>query len=134
LSASYSGDSNYLAAGPVSETYTVAAAAAKSSRTTLTSSANPAEYCQAVEFTVTVSGASGVTPSGTVSLKKGTTVLISGSLNKGVAILSTPVSTLAVGTNVLTASYAGDAKNPASTSTALSQVILSQRSACALTD
>jgi len=129
LSATYSGDANYNPAGPVSESYSVTAAT-QPAKITLTSSANPAEYCQPVDFTATVSGASGVTPTGTVSLKMGTTVLASASLNKGVAVLSAPIAALAVGTNLLTASYTGDAKNAASTSAALSQVIASRSGAC----
>lgn len=129
LSATYSGDANHNPAGPVSRTYSVTAAALPS-KTTLISAANPAEYCHPVDFTVTVSGASGVAPTGTVSLKKGTTVLASASLSKGVAMLSSPIDVLAVGTNLLTASYAGDARNAASNSAALSQVISSRGSAC----
>jgi Bacterial Ig-like domain (group 3) len=129
LSATYSGDANHNPAGPVSESYSVTAAA-QPSKVTLTSSANPAEYCQTVDFTVTVAGASGVTPTGTVSLKRGTNVLDSASLSKGMAMLSSSTATLAVGTNLLTASYTGDAKNAASTSAAFSQVISPRGSAC----
>jgi Bacterial Ig-like domain (group 3) len=132
LSATYSGDANYNPTGPVSRTYTVTAAA-KPSTTKLISSMNPAESCQHVDFTVTVSGTSGSTPSGTVSLKNGSTVLGSASLSKGTATLWTSMPRLAVGTNLLTAHYAGDAKNAASISAVLSQVVSSQRSACELT-
>jgi hypothetical protein len=130
LSATYSGDANYNPAGPVSRTYTVTAAA-KPTKIALTSSANPAEYCQSVDFTVSVSGASGVTPTGTVSLKRGATVLASADLSKGVAMLSTASSALAVGTNLLTASYTGDSKNAASTSASFSQLVSFQPTACA---
>ena len=129
LSATYSGDANYNPVGPVSESYSVTAAT-QPAKITLTSSANPAEYCQPVDFTVTVAGASGVTPTGTVSLKRGTTVLGSASLSKGVAMFSSPIATLTVGTNLLSASYTGDAKNAASTSATFPQVISSQRGAC----
>jgi hypothetical protein len=129
LSATYSGDANHSPAGPVSETYSVTSAA-QPSKVTLTSSANPAEYCQPVDFTVTVSGASGVTPTGIVSLKRGTTVLDSASLSNGMAMLSSSIATIGVGTNLLTASYTGDAKNAASSSAAFSQVISSRGSAC----
>jgi hypothetical protein len=66
-------------------------------------------------------------------LKNGSTVLGSASLSKGTATLWTSMPRLAVGTNLLTAHYAGDAKNAASISAVLSQVVSSQRSACELT-
>jgi hypothetical protein len=111
LSATYSGDGNYLAAGPITRTYTVTAAASK---ITLTSSANPATSCKPVVFSVSVTGTSSVKPTGKVQLKKGTTVLAIATLNEGKATFST--SSLTSGTNVLTANYGGDAEFGASTS------------------
>jgi hypothetical protein len=125
LSATYSGDANYAAAGPITRSYNVTAAA---SSTKLASSANPATQCNPVNFSVTVTAANGAQPTGTVALKKGTTVLATASLNNGAARLAT--SKLAVGTNVLTASYQGDARNHGSTSAPLTQVILPGSASC----
>ena len=125
LSATYSGDPNYAAAGPITRTYTVTAAASK---TALTSSANPAKYCTPVDFSVSVTGTSGVKPTGKVELKKGTMVLATATLNNAAAKLST--SALPVETNMLTASYSGDARNEASTSPAIKQIVLSGSGSC----
>lgn len=124
LSATYSGDANYAASGPITRTYTVTAAITKPV-IKLSSSANPATSCQAVVFSVTVTGTSGDTPTGKVELYKGASVLDTATLNKGEATLTT--SALTVGTNVLAASYGGDARNRASTSATLNQVISSNR-------
>jgi Bacterial Ig-like domain (group 3) len=118
LSASYSGDSNYAAAGPITRTYTVTAAATK---VVLASSTNPATNCKPVSFSVTVEGATGVKPTGKVELKKGSAVLATATLSQGETKMST--SALAVGKNVLTASYEGDAKNKPANSTAFTQTI-----------
>jgi hypothetical protein len=125
LSATYSGDANYAAAGPVSRSLIVTAAA---SATKLASLTNPATECKPVEFSVSVTGTSGTQPTGKVELKKGTAVLATASLTNGGAKLST--SALTVGTNVLTAGYQGDARNRASTSAPLSQVIMSSGGSC----
>jgi hypothetical protein len=125
LSATYNGDTNYAAAGPITRAYTVTAAASK---TKLTSSANPAARCNPVDFSVTVAGTSGAEPTGKVELKKGGIVLATAPLIKAAAKLST--SALPAGTNVLTASYEGDARNDPSTSPAFKQVILSTGVGC----
>ncbi|MGC2636336.1 MAG: Ig-like domain-containing protein, partial [Acidobacteriaceae bacterium] len=56
-------------------------------------------------------------------LKKGATVLGTGTLSKGVATLST--EKLAAGTSQLTASYGGDATHEPSTSAELAQTVSS---------
>ena len=86
-----------------------------------------------VYFAVSVTGSRAV-PTGTVQLKKGSTVLASGSLSEGSATLSVSPSSLAIGTNLLTASYLGDARNLASTSAPLLQSISSPRGACAVSN
>ena len=125
LSATYNGNAFYPPAGPVTRPYTVTAAASK---TKLTSSANPAAKCKPVDFTVTVTGTSRTEPTGKVELKKGALVLATAALNNAAARLST--SKLPTGTNVLTASYEGDARNAASISPAFKQVILSSGVGC----
>jgi len=110
------------AASPITRTYTVTAA----SSIKLASSLNPAQKCRSVAFSVTVTGSGLITPTGKVELKKGSTVLATATLNNGRARLST--SALPVGTNMLTASYEGDASNPAATSPEFREVVLSSGS------
>jgi Bacterial Ig-like domain (group 3) len=124
LSATYSGDANYATAGPLTRTYTVTAA----SVVKLTSSANPAAKCKPVNFSITVAGTNGAVPTGRVELKKGSTALAVATLINGTARVST--SALPAGTNVLTASYGGDAKNVASTSAPFEQMIFSSGASC----
>ncbi len=80
---------------------------AKSTTTTLTSSAHPSVFGQAVTFTATVkAGTSPVTTGYVTFLDGGSTLLGYGSLNsKGIATLKT--STLVVGIHPITASYSG---------------------------
>ncbi|HET9257694.1 MAG TPA: Ig-like domain repeat protein, partial [Pseudonocardiaceae bacterium] len=92
--------------------------------TTLSSSANPSVFGQAVTFTATLTAnpPGGGTPSGTVSFRRGTIVLGTGPLDaSGRASLTT--SGLQVGTNSITASYSGDNNFLPSTSTTLNQLV-----------
>ena len=87
--------------------------------TTLTSSPNPSTYGQAVVLIAVVAPAP---PDGeTVTFKKGTTVLGTGTLSSGSASFTT--STLNVGTNSITAVYGGDSNFASNTSKALKQVV-----------
>jgi uncharacterized repeat protein (TIGR03803 family) len=95
---------------------------AASTETELASSANPSKSAQAVTFTAVVTSSVGVPPNGeTVSFMKGATLLGTGTLNDGSASFST--SSLAVGTDAVTAMYAGDANFLASTSNTVEQVV-----------
>ncbi len=127
LSATYNGDSNYAAAGPITRTFTVAAAALRPTKAAVKSSANPAAVCNSVAFSVTVTGTGGETPTGMVKLMKGMDVLGAAWLSNGAA--SIPNLQLGVGTYVLTASYEGDSTHAASTSAPFSQVV-SNSGAC----
>ena len=93
--------------------------------TTLASSANPSTQGQSVTFTASVTGTS---PTGSVTLKDGGTVIsgcsvvaLTGSGNTRTA----PCATAALGPGVhsITADYAGDAANASSSSSALSQTV-----------
>jgi uncharacterized repeat protein (TIGR03803 family) len=87
--------------------------------TTLTSSANPAAFGQTVTFSATVSASSG-TPTGSVAFYANGTLLGNGTLNgSGVATWST--STLAVGSQTITANYGGDSNDAGSESAVLTQ-------------
>jgi uncharacterized repeat protein (TIGR03803 family) len=90
--------------------------------TTLTSSLNPSTYGQAVTFSAVVTSKLGAPPDGeTVTFKKGTTVLGTGSLSNGSASLT--ISTLKVGTNSIKAVYGGDSNFNGSTSILVEQVV-----------
>ena len=90
-----------------------------SATNTLTSSQNPSLYGGAVTFAAALTGGVG-TPTGTVTFKNGTNILGAGTLNaSGVAYFGT--STLAVGTNVISAVYGGDGNYSAGATGALVQ-------------
>src|SRR5437660_10662828 len=92
------------------------------SATTLISSLNPSALGQAVTFTATVKPATGSgTPTGTVTLNDGATVLGPGTLSGGTATLTT--SGLAGGVHSITAVYGGDASFASSTSPVLMQTV-----------
>jgi Bacterial Ig-like domain (group 3) len=131
LAATYSGDSNYAAAGPISETYKVTAAAASKGKTAtiLKSSVNPATVCKPVTFTSTVDGNDGGKPTGDVEIWNGSILLGTATLKNGSATLST--SWLPAGTNMLKATYVGDQTHEASASTELKQVVGGQSKASA---
>ncbi len=91
--------------------------------TTLTSSPNPSNYGQAVTLTATVTSSAGAPPNGeAVSFMNGTTPLKTGTLSGGSASIT--ISTLPVGTDAITAVYAGDPNFRGSTSNTVSQVVL----------
>ena len=90
--------------------------------TVLKSAPNPSTYGQAVTFTAVVGSSTGAPPDGeTVSFLRGKTALGIGVLSGGSATFTT--STLAGGTDTLTAVYAGDSNFGGSTSTAVKQAV-----------
>jgi len=90
--------------------------------TAASSGPNPSTYGQAVVFTATVNSSIGAPPDGeTITFKKGTTILGTGTLTAGSASFTT--STLPVGTNYIKAVYGGDSNFAGSTSKAVSQVV-----------
>jgi poly(3-hydroxybutyrate) depolymerase len=94
-------------------------AAGTKTTTSLSSSQNPSIYGQAVTFTAVVTPQP---PDGeTVSFMRGATVLGTGLLSGGTAILMT--SALPEGTGNVKAVYAGDSNFAGSTSNAVSQVV-----------
>ena len=116
ITAVYGGDSNNATSTSSALTQTVNQA---TTATAVTSNNNPAAIGQSVTFTATVSG--GSSPSGTVTFKDGGTALGTGTLSGGTATFST--SALAAGSHTITAVYAGDANNTASTSSGLTQTV-----------
>ena len=118
LTASYGGDSNFNPSTSASVTEAVNKAA---TTTSVTSSLNPSFAGQSVTFTVTVTGAYGGTPSGSVILKDGSATLTALTLPmSGTVTYST--TQLTVGSHSISASYVGDANFLAS-SGAVTQVV-----------
>ena len=121
LLAAYSGDSNF-AASVSPDTVLTVQTGPPATTVSLTSSANPSIFGDQVNFaaTITISGGSTFTPTGTMQIK-----------DAGAVVLTAPVSgtgvwftlPLAIGTHPLTAVYSGDSNFPGSTSSVLNQVV-----------
>jgi len=90
--------------------------------TTLTSSPNPSSFGATVTFTATVTTTGSTPPTGNVTFYDGTTSLGTGTLN-GAQVATFATATLAPPTQAITATYAGDSNNAASTSAILTQNI-----------
>jgi hypothetical protein len=109
INANQAGDSNWNAATQIQQSFAVAQAtptlsvAVDNSTPTVGTS---------VTFTATLSG--GASPSGTVTFKEGSATLGTGTISGTMASYST--ATLPLGSHSITAEYAGDANNAATTS------------------
>jgi|GEM_PF-797410 parallel beta-helix repeat (two copies) len=127
ITASYSGDSSFTAStsAPITEVIDPAP-----STVALTSSANPSAFASSVTFTATVTSAAG-TPTGTVVVNDGASVVGSSTLTSGQATIT--LSNLAVGTHPLTATYNGNVNFASSTSNPLAQVVDPASSTTAVT-
>ncbi len=113
----YGGDANFTTSTSATLTQTVNQAA---TTTAVVSSANPSVVGQAVTFTVTVSAvAPGAgTPTGTVTLRDGTSTLSTATLSNGTATFTFD---LTAGSHPISAVYGGDANFATSTSATLTQ-------------
>ena len=134
LSAVYTGDSNYDAstADPASETVAQA-----DTTTTIASSANPAVYGQTITYTATVAAASpgAGTPTGTVTFFADSTEIGSGTLADdgfGNEVVALDVSTLALGSHTITATYWGDTNFNSDTSASPVSQAVDQADTCTL--
>ena len=117
ITASYPGDANDGASNSTSLTLIIQPI----TTVALASSTNPSSAGANVSFTVAVSGSSPA-PSGAVTFNDGSTVLGAVTLNSaGVAVFNT--TALALGTHLITASYAGDKTNNSALSPTLSQLV-----------
>ena len=114
VSATYSGDGNFL--GSTSNSITQGVAAAPGT-VTLTSTPNPSVYSYQLTLTVALPP----TATGSVTFLDGTTTLGTAPLAESAATFQT--STLTAGTHTLTAQYNGDANFQPGTSQPLSQVV-----------
>ncbi len=122
VTAQYKGDSNYSPSTSTASTVTVGQAATS---TALSAAPNPGGQGQAVTLTakVSVTSPGSGSPTGTVEFFNGSTSLGTGTLSStGIATLQTPL--LPLGTNSLTAKYAGDTNFTTSTSPAFTETIL----------
>jgi hypothetical protein len=118
LSAVYGGDSkfNTSTSSILSQVIDIATTTA-----TLASSQNPATFGQSVTLTATVMPQFTGTPTGTVTFMNGTATLKVVTLSGGIASYTT--TTLAVGTESITAVYKGSTSFTGSTSRAANQVV-----------
>jgi sugar lactone lactonase YvrE len=91
------------------------------SAVSLTSSVSPVLITNSITLTATVSITAGA-PTGSVSFLDGTTLIGQGTLIGDVATLTT--SSLSVGSHSITATYSGDTNFAASTSSALTELVL----------
>jgi RHS repeat-associated protein len=121
ITAEYAGDSNNAASTSVAAALTVNPAATS---TSLTVTPNSTTVGNTIAVTVTVN-VTGVNPTGMVSLMEGTTNLGAVPLPVGSSSLSATVSYTATttGSHNITAVYAGDANNAASTSAAVTLTV-----------
>ncbi len=130
ITAVYQGNSNFESSTSQAFLETINQAL---TTTSLTSSASPTVFGQAVTFNAIVAAvAPGTgTPGGSVTFLDGSTSLGSASLSSGQA--SFTISTLSAGTHSITAVYQGSTSFASSTTTALSQVINQATTATTLT-
>jgi hypothetical protein len=119
MTVAYSGDSGFVGSA---STELVQVIDLKSTSTALTTSLNPALGGGAVTFTATVTSAFGGTPTGTVTFLDDGTPIGTQTLDaNATAVLN--VSSLAVGSHMISAGYDGDTNYSISTSTVLSQAM-----------
>jgi hypothetical protein len=118
ITAAYGGNGNFAGSVSLALSQVVTNPA---TTTSLTSSVNPSVSGKPVTFTATVSSSAG-TPTGQVEFFNGTSTLATETLSGGIAKYTT--SALPAGTNVITATYEGDANNNGSTSAPVNQVVL----------
>ncbi|MCX6012099.1 MAG: YDG domain-containing protein, partial [Chloroflexi bacterium] len=95
--------------------------------TMVTSSSSTSTYGDPVTFTATVTGTSGITPSGTITFRDGTndigTSVLNGSGNTATTIYITTAGQLAAGSLSIFAVYSGDSNFSPSTSTAITLTV-----------
>jgi hypothetical protein len=94
---------------------------AATTTTALSASAAQINAGQSVTFTVAVTASAGSSPAGTVTLLDGSTSLGTASLTTGSATFT--IATLTAGPHSISASYAGDSADSASTSSVVSVVV-----------
>jgi hypothetical protein len=126
ITAVYSGDTNHAASTSVAVSQLIVQAAGA----TFTSSLNPSVSGQNVVFTMKLASVGAVIPTGTVTFSDGGTTLGTSPVD-GTGTATLQISTLAVGTHPMTASYSGD-QNYAVTKATLTQTVQSASTQVAL--
>ncbi len=122
VTATYSGDSNYSSSTSSAVPVIVAASTKAPTTTSISVSATQLTAGQGVTFTARVASQSGTgVPTGSVTLLDGLTQMGISALNAGTASFSGV--TLAAGTQMITAAYAGDSSFAASSSAAVSVTV-----------
>src|SRR5262249_36073675 len=105
---------------PATASTIISVSACNAPSISLASSPNPSQFGQAVTLPATMPALT-PTPTGTVTMRDGATVLRTVTLAGGQA--SATITGLAVGTHSLTATYSGDGSYTATTSGVLTQVV-----------
>jgi hypothetical protein len=103
ITATFNGATGWLSSSGNSPTQVVQ----DGTLTTVGSSPNPANFGQSVTFTATITGAHSGTPTGSVTFTEGGTVLASNVTVDGSGHASFGISTLGVGSHVITAFFTG---------------------------
>ncbi len=93
------------------------------SKIVVVSSLNPSTYGTAVTFTATITSAAAFPATGTVTFLNNGVSIGTGTLNGSPATTTLLISSLPVGTDPITVTYAGDAYNSSATSAPVSQVV-----------
>lgn len=122
IAATYEGDPDY--AGSSSAQNVIETIQQTPTFTTLSASSATSLARQAVNFAAIVTSSTGRVPTGTVTFMSGNILLCSGTLDSE-SKASCATSNLAIGSNYITATYAGDSNDTASNSTPV-QVIVQQ--------
>ncbi len=120
VTASYGGNANLSGSASSVLTQTVNQAA---TATSISSSANPATFGQAVTFSATVLPVAGGVPTGTVIFFDGGAQIGSAALSGGAAQFTAAGEALAAGSHSITAKYGGDANFLSSTSGTLAETV-----------
>jgi hypothetical protein len=118
ITASYSGDTNYL---PSTSTALTESVNGMNTTLTLTSSVNPSGLDSPVTFTATITAQDGGQATGNVTFLDGSTALGSSAVSGNSASLTR--SGLAIGTHSIIAIYSGDSNFAGSTSNTVLQVV-----------
>ena len=117
LQASYLGAGNFIASNSVPYDQKVN----ETTTTALTSSLNPANVGQKVTFTATVTPSVSGTPTGTVSLYQGSSLVATSTLSGGVATLA--VGFVDAGASPMKVVYSGDSTYLTSTSSVVTETV-----------
>ena len=122
ITAVYLGSNDYVSSTSAALSQVVSGVQNVTTTTAIASSGSPSYVTQAVTFTATVKPSSGAIPDGEiVTFYNGADVLGTATTISGQAALTT--SSLGVGTDSITATYAGDGTYQSSTSRVLTQII-----------